>query len=98
MSERPTSGVRYALAHAQASAELAEYRGFAHLPEADVPLTVRVALPSGAVKAEATPTSGVPAARLAELSKAVAALVRAATKGDVAEGRVLPRKITRWRG
>jgi hypothetical protein len=89
---RPSAGVRYALEKAEETSEAVRYRGFVHLPDADLPLEVRVDLPGGATHAEVGPGG------TAEMEKAAAALVRAATKALVAAGGPLPRKIVRWRG
>jgi hypothetical protein len=88
---RPTEGARYVVERAEADATRVIYRGTAHLPDADLPLEVTVALPSGATSAS---LPGAPP----ELEKAAAALIRAATKSAVASGAALPRKIVRWRG
>jgi hypothetical protein len=98
VSPRPSSGVRYALERIRAEADHVAYEGFAHLPDTDVPLSARVALPGGAVSVTASEAREVGEARCAELAKAASALVRAATKAEVAAGRALPRKIVRWRG
>jgi hypothetical protein len=95
---RPTAGVRYALERAEVTSTSVAYAGFAHLPDADVPLDVRIALPGGAVQASARPAPGVTEARAADLAKVASALVRAATKSEIAAGQALPRKIVRWRG
>jgi hypothetical protein len=89
---RPTAGARLAVEKAEERADAVVYRGFVHLPDADVPAEVTVALPSGATRA-ALGEGGT-----AELEKTAAALVRAATKAQVAAGSALPRKIVRWRG
>jgi len=110
---RPTSGVRYVLVREPPSEEREEseekeravvYRGFAHLPEEDVALDVRVELPSGATTAALTSSEGDSstrglggAERNSELTKAAAALIRSATKAAVTSGGPLPRKIVRWR-
>ena len=94
---RPANGVRYALTRSRIAPDHLVYEGFAHLPDADVPLTVRVDVPSGAVLATATPTESVPEDRAADLAKQVTPLVRAATKSEIAEGATPPRKIVRWR-
>jgi hypothetical protein len=96
--QRPTSGVRYALERAEVTPEQVAYAGFAHLPDVDVPLDVRIALPGGAVQASAQPAPGVTEARAEGLAKVASALVRAATKSEIAAGQALPRKIVRWRG
>lgn len=98
MTPRPTSGVRYALERVRAGADHVEYEGFAHLPDLDVPLSARVTLPGGGVSVTASPTEGASEERRAELARAASALMRAATKAEVAGGRALPRKIVRWRG
>lgn len=95
---RPTTGVRYVLERKIAGAEEVTYEGFAHLPDADVPLVVRVALPGGAVSATASAIASIDEARAAALAKAVTPLVRAATKAQAASDQPLPRKIVRWRG
>jgi hypothetical protein len=89
---RPTAGARLSVEKAEEGPDAIVYRGFVHLPAADVPAEVRVALPGGAV------TASLGEGGTADLEKAAAALVRAATKGIVASGGALPRKIVRWRG
>src|SRR5262245_44806952 len=86
---RPASGARYVLERASETAERVVYSGFVHLPDADIPISVEVALPGGGTRAEV----GEP-----ELGRVAAALVRSATKSAVQAGRALPRKIVRWRG
>lgn len=92
VSGRPTAGARLVVEKAEESAERVLYRGLLHLPAADVPAEVTVALPGGATTA-ALGEGGTPA-----LSKVAAALVRAATKGAAGGGEPWPRKIVRWRG
>lgn len=78
--------------------DFAVYEGFAHLPERDVPLGYRIALPSGAVSVvDSGPTNSVAEVE-AELRRTGAALLRAATKSEAASGQALPRKVVRWRG
>jgi hypothetical protein len=91
---RPTAGARLVLELAEEGPGALVYRGFVHLPDADVPAEARIALPGGAV----TMTLGE--GGTAELEKVAAALTRAATKAATsgAGGAALPRKITRWRG
>jgi hypothetical protein len=99
---RPSAGARYAVERAEDREDAVIYRGFVHLPDRDLPLEVHVARPSGAT----TATLGEGSASLgaaeavsgADLEKAAAALVRAATKAALASGGELPRKIVRWRG
>lgn len=95
MSLRPATGARYCVERGAAAEPGAEvvYRGFVHLPDADLPLEVRVALPTGATRAALT---GAGEAR-PDLEKTAAALVRAATKPAVLAGTALPRRIVRWR-
>ena len=94
MSRRPVAGVRYIVEWVRADTPgEAVYRGFAHLPDADLPLEVRVALPGGAT----TASLEGPGEGRADLAKAAAALVRAATKPAVVAGTALPRRIVRWR-
>jgi hypothetical protein len=88
---RPTAGARLAVEKAEERADAVVYRGFVHLPEADVPAEITIELPSGATRAKLGEL-GTP-----ELAKAAAALVRAATKAPLAGGTALPRKIVRWR-
>jgi hypothetical protein len=93
---RPTAGARYAVERAEEHPDRLIYRGAVHLPETEVPLEVTIALPSGATSAVllAEPPVGAPP----EMAKAAAALVRAATKAELASAVPLPRKIVRWRG
>jgi hypothetical protein len=91
---RPAAGARLVVERAEEGAEALVYRGFVHLPEADVPAEVRVdpAPPEGASPGKGvTVTLGPGGTR--EMEKWVAALVRAATKASSP-----PRKIVRWRG
>ena len=90
-SLRPTAGVRLAVTRAEGDEARVVYRGFAHLPDRDLAVEVTVALPGGAT--HATVEGGA-----ADLEKTAAALVRAATKSELAAGLALPRKIVRWRG
>ncbi len=90
---RPTAGARLVLEMAEQGAEAVVYRGFVHLPDADVPAEARIALPGGAVKV----TLGE--GGTAEMEKTAPALTRAATKaGTTGAGGALPRKIVRWWG
>ena len=89
---RPAAGARYVLERVEETGEAVVYRGFVHLPDADRPVVVRVELPGGA------PHASLGAGGAAEMEKAAAALVRAATRATVAAGGALPRKIVRWRG
>ena len=88
---RPTAGARLALEKVEEGPDAVVYRGFVHLPDADVPAEARLALPGGAV----TVTLGEGGTE--DLTKSAAALTRAATKSLLASGAALPRKIVRWR-
>lgn len=91
---RPVAGVRLVVVKAEETAAAVIYRGHAHLPDADVPITITVALPDGATRA----TLGEGGERGdAAMEKRAAALVRAATRGPLQAGSALPRKIVRWR-
>ncbi|WP_437718556.1 hypothetical protein WMF45_20265 [Sorangium sp. So ce448] len=98
---RPSSGARYVLEQADAGDAPGEfvYRGLVRLPDADVPVEVRVAEATGAatatVDAAAVPHGGP---HPEEISRTAAALVRSATKSADAHARRPPRKIVRWRG
>lgn len=98
---RPSSGARYVLEQTEVEGSTGEfvYRGLVRLPDADVPVEVRIAEATGAatatVDAAAVPHGGP---HPEELSKTAAALVRSATKSADAHARRLPRKIVRWRG
>lgn len=83
---RPTAGARLAVDKAEEGEGAVVYRGFVHLPDADVPAEARVDLGGGPVRVTLGP-GGTP-----EMEKWAAALVRAAAKSP------LPRKIVRWRG
>ena len=93
---RPSAGARYVLERAREDDDAVVYAGFVFLPDAELPIEVRVALPSGAATA-AHADGADPPAFAAEIAKA-AALVRSATRSAVAAGGALPRKIVRWRG
>ena len=119
---RPSVGARYVLERAGEGGEGGEgeeereggraeivYRGFVHLPDADVPVEVWVGArgeeeegrgapltPGGArVEAGAVPAGGPSAA---ELGRMAAALVKAAVRSATSGNRPPPRKIVRWRG
>ena len=88
---RPVAGVRLVVVKAEETAAAVIYRGHAHLPDADVPITITVALPDGATRATLGERGD------AAMEKRAAALVRAATRGPLQAGSALPRKIVRWR-
>ena len=90
-SQRPTKGVRYAVERIEEDASRVLYRGFVHLPDADLPLSVTLALPDGTVRALLQGSRP-------DLEKMAAALIRSATKSALTAGVALPRKIVRWRG
>ncbi|APR77348.1 Hypothetical protein A7982_02695 [Minicystis rosea] len=89
---RPTAGARFALEKADETSEAVIYRGFVHLPDADVPATVTIELPGGATR------TALGEGGSTDLEKTASALVRAATKALIAAHSPLPRKIVRWRG
>jgi len=83
---------------------MSTYRGFAHLPDADLPMDVRVE-PAGEGSGEGRTavTARIDGASaegvdVATLEKAAAALVKAAARAAKDAGRPLPRRIVRWRG
>ncbi|WP_437693338.1 hypothetical protein [Sorangium sp. So ce176] len=98
---RPSSGARYVLERTDPGGAPGElvYRGLVRLPDADVPVEVRIAEATGAatatVDAAAVPPGGP---RPEDLCRTAAALVRSATKSADAHAQRLPRKIVRWRG
>ncbi|UQA56511.1 hypothetical protein [Polyangium aurulentum] len=99
--KRPTAGVRYALERVSEEGATTTYRGFAHVPDADLPLEVSVTRPEG----EGTPdraavraSLGAEVADAADLEKEATALVKAAARAARDAGRSLPRRIVRWRG
>ncbi|AUX42928.1 hypothetical protein SOCE26_043680 [Sorangium cellulosum] len=104
---RPSSGARYVLEQSvdegaqregRAPGEVV-YRGLVRLPDADIPVEVRVAEETGAATATvdvaAVPHGGP---RPEDLARTAAALVRSATKAADVHARRPPRKIVRWRG
>jgi hypothetical protein len=91
-SVRPSTGARFSVERAEQDETRVVYRGFVHLPDADLPLSVEIELPSGTTRA-CLQAEGHP-----DLEKAAAALVRSATRTAVAAHAALPRKIVRWRG
>jgi hypothetical protein len=89
---RPTAGARLSVTRVEEGGpEAAIYRGFVHLPDADIPAEARIDLAGGPVKLTLG-DGGTP-----ELEKTATALLRAATKSLVAKGGALPWKIVRWR-
>jgi hypothetical protein len=93
--------VRFVLERAaenEGAGEAVVFSGFAHLPDEDVAIEVRVELPSGAARATARGyAAGEGTERDKELARVASALVRAATKGTAGSGGPFPRKIVRWR-
>lgn len=96
---RPTTGVRYAVEQRGVEGKAVIYSGFAHLPNVDVPLVVRVedddvsGRTNVAVNAEEAAGADGPA-----LERAAAALIKAAARSARDAGRALPKRIVRWRG
>ncbi len=98
--KRPTTGVRYAVERSGTDGATVIYSGFAHLPDADVPLVVHVEDDESAGKTNvvARVDGGVGAVDGPTLERAAAALIKAAARGARDAGRALPRRIVRWRG
>ena len=98
--KRPTAGVRYAVERSADEGKVVIYSGFAHLPDADLPLVVRVEQDDADGKtnvvAKLEDTAGVVDG--SALERAAAALIKAAARGAKDAGRSLPRRIVRWRG
>lgn len=97
---RPTAGVRYAVERFEDEGSVIVYRGFAHLPDADVPLAVRVEHDDtqGRTAVVAKIDDAGHVADGPAIERAAAALVKAAARAARDAGRPLPRKIVRWRG
>lgn len=97
---RPTTGVRYAVERTGAEGKSVIYSGFAHLPDADVPLVVRVEEEDadGRASVVAKLDDAVSVADGAAIERAAAALIKAAARSARDSGRALPRRIVRWRG
>jgi hypothetical protein len=100
--KRPTAGVRYALERSDEDSTTTIYRGFAHVPDADLPLEVRVSRPAEssadrAVVQAKVEVPGEPRDSTA-IEKEAAALVKAASRAARDANRPLPRRIVRWRG
>lgn len=71
------------------------YRGHAHLHEASIALEVVATAASADVALDAR--AGLDAHDRELLTKQIAALVRAATRTELASGAAVPKKIVRWR-
>jgi len=96
-SGRPAHGLRLEIVRDD-DASLADaivYRGYAHLPDRSVALecTARATGVEVALDARA----GLDDRDRKDLEKHVAALVRAATRSELANGDALPQRIARWR-
>jgi len=100
--KRPTAGVRYAVERSEDEGPVIVYSGFAHLPDADVPLVVRIEDDASGrtnVVAKVDDAGSIAdGADGAALERAAAALIKAAARGARDAGRALPRRIVRWRG
>ncbi|WP_044249010.1 hypothetical protein [Chondromyces apiculatus] len=95
---RPSSGVRYAVEHAEgAQGEDILYRGFAYLPAAALPLEVRVGASGAAVAQLDARTMPEGAGDVAEMQREAAALLKMAVKAAGVAGRPPPRRVVRWR-
>jgi hypothetical protein len=88
--ERPKTGVRYALERVELTESGVTYKGFVHLPAADLPIEVEVELPSLRVHR-------VLAEAGKKLETMAGALVRSAVRSALAQGTLPPRRIFRWR-
>ncbi len=98
--KRPTAGVRYAVERHGDEGKVAIYSGFAHLPDVDLPLVVRVEQDDvdGKTNVVAKVEGAAGVADGSALERAAAALIKAAARGAKDAGRSLPRRIVRWRG
>ena len=98
MSEAGSArGVRIELVRDEAEPQGAPlvYRGFADVGRR---LDVVVSADLASARARVDPGGAdTDAALIARLEKTIAALVRAATRAELEEGRAPPRKIVRWR-
>ncbi len=92
----PAHGVRFEITRGEAGVAPAEivYRGVARLEGATFDAEVRVTRDAASARITG---GGLAGERIASLEKALAALVRAATRAPLAEGRLPPRRIVRWR-
>lgn len=90
---RPTEGVRIELERRGSTAGGFSYEGAAHLPTRSLSV-VAAARVDGV---EVTFGEGLEEPLRTALAKTVGALVRAATKRDLAAASTPPRTITRWR-
>ena len=93
----PENGVRFELVRNEprsASDEIL-YEGHAHTSSGSFAL--RVTVTSEAARASLSGVSDLSPEAAESLEKSAAALVRAATRTRIGEGRPTPRKIVRWR-
>jgi hypothetical protein len=91
-------GVRYVVDQVSAEEEGKDavvYEGFAHLSDVSIPLHVDVTRDGAAASLD--PAAALSVEQRRELEKEASALVRSATKGALASGAALPRRISRWR-
>jgi hypothetical protein len=97
---RPLAGVRYAVERCGQEGSVVVYSGFAHLPDVDLPLVVRVEQDDaeGRTNVVATVDDAEHVADGPAIERAAAALIKAAARGARDAGRSLPRRIVRWRG
>lgn len=97
--KRPMAGVRYAVERSDGDGTVVIYSGFAHIPDADIPLVVRVEHDEAEGKTNVV--AKIDDAMGADgpgMERAAAALIKAAARGARDAGRPLPRRIVRWRG
>jgi hypothetical protein len=96
-SGRPAHGLRLEVIRDDdaSTRERVTYRGHVHVKEASIALEL-VATAAG-VEVALDARAGLPPEDREVLEKQVAALVRAATRAELAEDAPLPQRISRWR-
>lgn len=94
-SLRPEHGVRVEVVRGAGDLSgVLIYRGHAHTPQTSWPIEVRVSVDAAKASID---RGDLTSPELDALEKSVSALVRAATRSHLIEGRTPPRKIVRWR-
>ena len=92
---RPDHGVRLEIVRdAQLVGTVFVYRGHVHTPTASKRVEVRVTAEAATASIE---RGDAEAREIDALEKTVSALVRAASRSHLVEGRLPPRRIVRWR-
>ena len=96
-SGRPAHGLRLEVVRDDDAsiANAIVYRGYAHLPDRSVALECTAR--SAGVDVALDTRAGLDEGDRKDLAKHVAALVRAATRSELANGDPLPQRIARWR-